>query len=282
MPEFSSSKIITFSFSVNHNEMDYDAIIGRDLMKNLGMNISFGSNSIEWEGVSIPMKDFNQVNKWRRSKLDLNLMIKSSEEPVATKQATNRIVKILDSNYSKANLAEIVRKTNHLTKREQEMLYELLKKYEDIFDGTLGQWRTEPVTFELKEGAVPHSQRHFPVPHIYKETFKKELDRLESLDVLERVQQSEWGSPTFIIPKKDNKVRFISDFRKLNQKIKRKPYPLPRISETLQQIEGYKYATSLDLNMGYYHIPLSPEASEMCTIITEYGKYRYKTLPMGV
>ena len=118
--------------------------------------------------------------------------------------------------------------------------------------------------------------------HTYKETFKKELDRLEGLGVLEKVQQSEWGSPTFIIPKNDGRVRFISDFRRLNSMIKRKPYPLPRISDTLQQLEDFNYATSLDLNMGYYHVQLSPTASDMCTIITEYGKYRYKHLPMEV
>ena len=102
------------------------------------------------------------------------------------------------------------------------------------------------------------------------------------LGVLEPVQESEWGSPTFIIPKKDGRVRFVSDFRRLNAKIKRKPYPLPRISDTLQNLEGFRYATSLDLNMGYYHIRLSDRSADMCTIITEFGKFRYKRLPMGV
>jgi len=74
----------------------------------------------------------------------------------------------------------------------------------------------------------------------------------------------------------------VSNFRRLNAKLKRKPYPLPHISDTLQQLEGFQYATSLDLNMGYYHIALSPEAADMCTIITEFGKFRYKRLPMGV
>ena len=118
-------------------------------------------------------------------------------------------------------------------------------------------------------------------PFIQK-TFKKELDQLIKLRVLEKVQQPERGTLTFIIPKKDNKVRFISDFQRLNQKIKRKPYPLPRISDTLQQLEGFQYATSLDMNMGYYRISLSEKAADMCTIITDFGKYRHKRLLMGV
>ena len=90
------------------------------------------------------------------------------------------------------------------------------------------------------------------------------------------------GSPTFIIPKKNNTVRFTSNFRRLNAKIKRKPYPLPKISDTLQELEGFQYASSLDLNMGYYHIRLSDKSADMCTIVPEFGKFRYKRLPMGV
>jgi hypothetical protein len=89
---------------------------------------------------------------------------------------------------------------------------------------------------------------------------------------------SQWASPSFIIPKKDLTVRTISDFRELNKRIVRKPYPIPKISTTLQELEGFTYATALDLNMGYYTIRLDPMASEMCTII---GKYSYLRLPMG-
>jgi hypothetical protein len=74
----------------------------------------------------------------------------------------------------------------------------------------------------------------------------------------------------------------VSDFRMLNAKLKQSPYPLPRIDDTLQQLEGFQYATALDINMGYYHIQLSTEAQEMRTIVTEFGKYQYLRLPMGV
>ena len=47
-------------------------------------------------------------------------------------------------------------------------------------------------------------------------------------------------------------------------------------------MEDFQYASSLDLNMGYYHIRLSDKSSDMCTIVTEFGKFRYKRLPMGV
>ena len=60
-----------------------------------------------------------------------------------------------------------------------------------------------------------------------------------------------------------------------------KPYPIPKISTILQELEDFTYAIALDLNMGYYTIRLDPAASKMCMIIFPWGKYSYKRLPMG-
>ena len=72
------------------------------------------------------------------------------------------------------------------------------------------------------------------------------------------------------------------DFCELNKWIKRKPFPLPKIQDLLLQLEGFQYATSLDLNMGYYHIELSPFSKTLCTIVLPWGKYKYQKLPMGL
>ena len=48
------------------------------------------------------------------------------------------------------------------------------------------------------------------------------------------------------------------DFRELNKRIKRKPFLIPKIQDLLLKLEGFKYRTSLDLNIGYYHIELDP------------------------
>ena len=48
------------------------------------------------------------------------------------------------------------------------MLLVLLTEFEDILDGTLGDWKTESVSFELKEGAMPYHGRPYPVPKVHK------------------------------------------------------------------------------------------------------------------
>jgi hypothetical protein len=47
-------------------------------------------------------------------------------------------------------------------------------------------------------------------------------------------------------------------------------------------LQGFSYATSIDFNMGYYHIELTPNAQRLCTIVLPWGKYEYQKLPMGL
>ncbi len=100
--------------------------------------------------------------------------------------------------------------------------------------------------------------------------------------VLERQPASEWALPSFIISKKDRTVCFLSDFWEVNKRLVRKHFPIPKISTVLQEIEGFTFATALDLNMGYYTIRLDPDASKICTIIFPWGKYSHSQLPMGI
>jgi hypothetical protein len=50
----------------------------------------------------------------------------------------------------------------------------------------------------------------------------------------------------------------------------------------LQELDGFSFATALNLNMDYYSIRLDPDASKFCTIIFPWGKFSYKRLPMGI
>ena len=102
------------------------------------------------------------------------------------------------------------------------------------------------------------SSFNYPRGVSYRGLLKTEVKRLAEIGVLKPIQESEWAFPSFIIPKKSkdpNKpgtVRFLSDLRELNKRIIRKPYPLPKINTVLQELEGFQYATALDLNIGYY------------------------------
>ena len=250
----------------------YDMIIGNDLLESLKIDIKYSTSTIEWDGAEIPMKS-------RDATIEDSYYINDTPSLV---EAAERIKQILDAKYEPANLEEITANCTHLTDEQREDLFILLKKYESLFDGTLGTWKGEDYDIELRSDAIPYHARAFPIPHIHEQTLRHEVDRLCKIGVLKKVNRSEWAAPTFIIPKKDGSVRFISDFRELNKRIKRKPYPIPKIQDLLLKLEGFQYATSLDLNMGYYHIELSPDSKRLCTIVLPWGKYEYQKLPMGL
>ena len=219
----------------------YDVIFGRDLLQGLGMKFDFTDNTVEWDQVVIPMRD-------------IEVQVEGEEafyqhEPDAVIEATARIKHILDAKYEKANIDEIAAQAEHLTPSRQEHLAQFLKQYEDLFDGTLGKWKMGACEIELQPEATPYHAKAYPIPNIHTATLKMEVECLCEAGVLKQVNHSEWAAPTFIIPKKDGSVRFISDFRELNKRDKRKPFPIHKIQDMLLKLEGFKYATSLDLNI---------------------------------
>ena len=124
--------------------------------------------------------------------------------------------------------------------------------------------------------------KYYPVPIINKDTFRKKVEHLVKIVVLTLLQKSQYGTSVSVIPNKDITVRFITYYLRINQKLVRKTYPLPIIGNTMKKLEGFRYATALELNMGYYNIRLSLVSQDMTTIFNEFGKVRYNHLPMGV
>jgi hypothetical protein len=87
------------------------------------------------------------------------------------------------------------------------------------------------------------------------------VERLCKLGVLERQPASQWASPSFIIPKQNKTVHILSNFWEVNKRLVRKPFPIPKISTVLQELERFSFATAVVLKMGYSTIRLDPEAS---------------------
>ena len=263
----------------NKADVKYDAIIGIKTLHKWKVNMDFENKELRIDGLARPMKDKSVFDH----PLDMHNIYNEALEPTSMKEETDRAMKILDARYEKADLEKVVEENcSHLSRMQRMQLLNLLRKHESMFSGELGEWKGESVKFELKPGAKPFRGRPFPVPRIHKETVIKELERLIDIGVLEQVESADWMSPSFIVPKHDRTVRFLTDFRELNKALVRRPFPLPKISDMLQQMEGFTFASAIDLNMGYYHLKLDVETMKICAIVFPWGIYRYKRLPMGV
>ena len=167
-----------------------------------------------------------------------------------------------------------------------------MKRYEGAFQGTRGNWNGKSIELELKEGAKPFYGKPFRIPQAYKALVKKEVERLESIGLLTKVSGSEWAAPSviipkkdkksFIIPKKDKTIRFLTDSRGLDRCLKRKPQLLLLIQEILNNLGAFTRVTTIDLNIGYYAMPLSIKSKKYCVISLRWGLYQYTMLPMGI
>jgi hypothetical protein len=299
MPEFHKHRTVEYDFHVdehtNADEALYDMIIGADLMDELGIDLLFSENVVKWEGVFTPMKPMGTLSKitndeQQENSNDEDFVEESYQEYLhqlyfdgpAIQATEERHQEILDADYEAMDIDDYVRKQTHLPLHEQNALHELLTEFPELFSGGLGKLNVPPVHLELKKDAQPFHARPYPIPQSKKKVTKKEIDRLESIDVIEKDDDTEWAAPSMSIPKKTGDIRVVTDFRKLNEYLVRKPYPLPKISELLQTLQGFRYATALDLSMGYYHIPLDEASQKLCATVFPWGKYKYKRLPMGI
>jgi hypothetical protein len=138
------------------NRPQYDIIIGVKTMKEYGIILNFIDKMITVDEVKLPMRkiDYLQGSSTIRA---LRLNHSLAMEPQSTQDATKRVMWILDAKYQKADLQAIVKdKCKHLSADQQKKLLQLLTKYELLFDGTLGDWKTKPVSFQSKEGVSPY------------------------------------------------------------------------------------------------------------------------------
>jgi hypothetical protein len=110
--------------------------------------------------------------------------------------------------------------------------------------------------------------------------FKKELDHLVQIGVLSPQGAREWGSPTFVTPKKDNTFCWVSNLQELNKVVLRKQYPLPIISDILCKGTSYAFFSKLDISFQYYMFPLDEESKDLRTIVTPFAKHHYNILPI--
>jgi hypothetical protein len=141
----------------------FDLILGTNTLKELGIILNFQMKEIDNDEIILPMRDITKLSS--QSKIERAWMANNnviSHEPKSTLEATQKVVKILDAKYEKSDLKAVVSNhCGHLTNSNQEKLLKLLTEFEDLFDGTLGDWDTEPVSLKLKEGARPSHGRPY-------------------------------------------------------------------------------------------------------------------------
>ena len=147
MPESSSINIIYHRFHVNNDKgelgIGYDMIIFHDLMLQIGHTADFKSQVFQWDGKPVYMNEpINLLGQSDLTKGEMSKVVIQTVEPASTQEATEWMVKILNSTYAKADLEQVVSNAIQKNGEERTLLLLLLKDFEYLFDGNLGNWVT--------------------------------------------------------------------------------------------------------------------------------------------
>ncbi|VDI13935.1 Hypothetical predicted protein [Mytilus galloprovincialis] len=161
---------------------------------------------------------------------------------------------------------------------------QLCEQYKDIFHG-LGKLKETQVKIHVDKTVKPIVQPHRRIPFHIRKQVETELERLERLDIIERVHgPTPWVSPIVVAPKPKSpgEIRICVDMRLPNQAIQRERHITPTIDDLIVDLNGAKVFSKMDLLNGYHQLELTQESRNITTFTTHVGLRRYKRLSFGV
>ena len=134
---------------------------------------------------------------------------------------------------------------------------------------------------EVFPGTTPIKQKTRGIPQAFKEEFRKTIDEMKASGMIID-SNSPWCSPIRLVRKPDNSIRVTVDFRKLNNVTRKDSFPIPKISEIMDQLVKAKYFTSIDLGSAYHQIKMDKDSQQYTAFATQWGFYEYTVMAMGL
>lgn len=144
--------------------------------------------------------------------------------------------------------------------------------------GDLGE-----ATLTVDDLAIPKALPARNIPIAIKADVKHEIERLVERDILAVVTEpTKWVSQMAIVKKQNGNLRVCIDPQSLNKVLVRERYKLPTFDDILPELHNAKIFTKLDVKEAFYHVRLDEESSKLTTMLTPFGRYRWKRLPFGL
>lgn len=183
------------------------------------------------------------------------------------------------------DFSEIHHLDNDISKSDYKLkITELIKEFQDLFVDKIGEIPKFKAELKLQNNyGTPIFMRPRPVPYALRDRIENEIDRLESLGIIEKVIHSPWGTPVVPVIKSNGDIRLCADYKAtINKYIWDDNYPIPKVEDLFVKLNGGKYFCTLDIHQAYLHMTVNEESSIMQAISTHKGIYKVKRLMFGV
>ncbi|GJW50731.1 putative reverse transcriptase domain-containing protein [Tanacetum coccineum] len=160
----------------------------------------------------------------------------------------------------------------------------IVRDFPEVFPEDLpGLPPTRQVEFQidLVPGAAPVARAPYRlVPSEMKE-LSEQLKELSNKGFI-RPSSSPWGASILFVKKKDGSFRMCIDYRELNKLTVKNRYPLPRIDDLFDQLQGSSVYSKIDLRSGYHQLRVQEEDIPKTAFRTRYGHYEFQVMPFGL
>ena len=134
---------------------------------------------------------------------------------------------------------------------------------------------------ELAPGTEPISIAPYRMTPAELKELKVQMEKLLSKGFV-KASTSPWGAPVLFVKKKDGSLRLCIDYRQLNKVTIRNQYPLPRIDDLFDQLQGAKVFLKIDLRSWYHQLKVRREDVPKTAFKTRYGHYEFLVMPFGL
>nr|XP_043629919.1 uncharacterized protein LOC122601221 [Erigeron canadensis] len=160
----------------------------------------------------------------------------------------------------------------------------IVRDFPDVFpDDVQGLPPSRQVEFriDLLPNATPVAKELYRLAPSEMQELATQLLELQDKGFI-RPSSSPWGAPVLFVKKKDVSFRMCIDYRELNKLTVKNRYPLPRIDDLFDQLQGAKYFLKIDLRSGYHQLRVCKENVPKIAFSTKYGHFEFLVMPFGL
>ncbi|GJU36235.1 putative reverse transcriptase domain-containing protein [Tanacetum coccineum] len=167
-------------------------------------------------------------------------------------------------------------------KKQEEIV--VVRDFPEVFpDDLSGLPNIQEMEFqiELTPGATPVVKSPYRLAPSELEELSGQLKELQDKGFI-RPSSSPWGAPVLFVKKKDGSFKMCIDYRELNKLTIKNRYPLPRIYDLVDELQGSQFFSKIDLRSGYHQLRVHEDDIPKTAFRTRYGHFEFTVMPFGL